>query len=87
MSCAHQMSGFHKMHTRGESVAVHRYNLFKVTIKYMCNVVMIIDMFGEERNATNLKAVSCGHMQTNTDIRVHKMTELSTTFSLLYTVE
>ena len=84
MSCAHQMPGFHKMHTRGESVAVHRYTLFKVTIKDVGNVIMIINMFGDERNATNLKVVPCGHMQTNTDI--HKMTELSTTFSLLYTV-
>jgi hypothetical protein len=55
-------------------------------MKYGGGEFMIMNMFGQERKATNPKAISYGHIENNTDN--HKMKRFSSNFNFnpLYAV-
>ena len=86
MLYAHQTPGFHIIHTCEDSVAVHRHTELEVAMKYGGGEFMIMNMFGQERKATNPKAISYGHIENNTDN--HKMKRFSSNFNFnpLYAV-
>ena len=60
-------------------------DILKLTINSGASVIKCVKTVGEESKTTNPKAVSSGHVETNTDIQNLKELNTSFNYNVLYT--